>query len=237
MGADAAQARVVYNGIDPCFFDEADATVKPAQVEKAGPGPHIGVFAVLEPRKAQHVFLEAAASLVPKFPQARFWLVGPAALEDKRAYAERLKRMIDASSLRGRAFLAGFQPNVHAWLAAMDVVVQPSTALESFGMALAEAQALGRPVIASRVGGMPEVVSDGVTGLVVPPGDAIALAAALSSLLEDPQRRADFGARGMAAARDRFAPDVFRQSVAEVYNTAIEENEVARLPRGGGWLG
>jgi glycosyltransferase involved in cell wall biosynthesis len=224
MGADATRAHVVFNGIDPQFFNATATTVKPALVESAGPGPHVGVFAVLEPRKAQHIFLEAAAALVGKVPEARFWLVGPAALADKMSYADRLKQMIEASPLRGRAFLVGFQPDARAWLSAMDVIVQPSVALESFGMALAEAQALGRPVIASRIGGMPEVVSEGVTGLVVPPGNATALAAAMLTLLEDPERRAAFGNRGMAKARHRFAPDAFRRAVAEFYDLAIESN-------------
>ncbi|MEA2732410.1 MAG: hypothetical protein QOF70_6885 [Acetobacteraceae bacterium] len=229
LGADATRAHVVYNGIDPRFFNEADEAVKPARVENAGIGPHVGVFGVLEPRKAQHIFLEAATAIVSKFPEARFWLVGPAAFADKMSYADRLKRMIEGSSLRGRAFLVGFQPDARDWLAAMDVIVQPSVALESFGMALAEAQALGRPVIASNVGGMPEVVSEGVTGLLVPPGNAPALAAAMVSLLEDPERRAAFGNCGMVEARRRFAPDVFRRRIAEFYDLAVESNQSSAL--------
>lgn len=219
LGADPARLRVVHNGVDPRFLAAGPPAPAP-EVLRAGPGPHIGVFAVLEPRKAQHVLLEAAARLADRFPDARFWIVGAAALRDKEHYVDRLRRMAEAPPLRGRAVITGFRPDAAAWLAAMDIVVQTSVALESFGMALAEAQVLGRPVVASRVGGMPEVVAEGETGLIVPPGDAAALAAALDRLLSDPGLRRALGERGAEEARRRFAPGVFRERVAAVYDDA-----------------
>ncbi len=220
MGADPARARVVHNGVDARFLALAEPVV-PAPVQAAGSGPHVGVFGVLEPRKAQHVLLEAAASLAAEFPAAHFWLVGPAAQKDKQAYADRLQAVAASSALRGRVTLAGFQPDMIGWLSAMDVVVQPSVAYESFGMSLAEASTLGRPVVAARTGGMPEVVKEGVTGLIVPPGDAEGLAAALRELLRSPERRVAFGAQGAAEARARFSPDVFRRNVTQAYEAVL----------------
>jgi glycosyltransferase involved in cell wall biosynthesis len=88
-------------------------------------------------------------------------------------------------------------------------------------MALAESQSLGRPVVASRIGGMPEVVQDGITGRIVPPGNSVALAQVLEVLLEDPALRARYGAMGAAEARRRFAPHVFRRSVADVFDAVM----------------
>ncbi len=223
MGADPAQARVVHNGVDERFLHVTQAT-PPAMVQAAGPGPHVGVFGVLEPRKAQHVLLEAAASLAAEFPTAHFWLVGPAAQADKQAYADRLQAMAAAEPLHGRVTLAGFQADMIDWLSAMDLVVQPSVAYESFGMSLAEALTLGRPVVAARTGGMPEVVVEGQTGLIVPPGDAAALAEALRTLLHSPERRAAFGAQGAADARARFSPEVFRRHVTQAYGAVLRQN-------------
>jgi glycosyltransferase involved in cell wall biosynthesis len=220
LGADPARSTVVHNGVDPRFFAAAPPAPA-AEVRQAGPGPHVGLFAVIEPRKAQHVLLEAAAMLAGRFPSARFWIVGAAALQDKRDYAERLCRMAEAPSLRDRVIITGFRTDMPAWLAAMDVVVQTSVTLESFGMALAEAQALGRPVVASRVGGMPEVVIEEKTGLIVPPADASALAAALGRLLGDHELREKLGRHGAAAARRRFAPEVFRTQVAARYDALL----------------
>ena len=220
LGASSGKTRVVHNGIDPRFMHPAPNS-RPRIVAAAGPGPHIGVFGVLEPRKGQHLFLEAAAALVSDFPDARFWVIGPAELKDKHGYARRLERMAEAPALRGRVRFPGFQSDIGSWLAAMDVVVQCSLRLESFGMALAEALSLGRPVVASRVGGMPEVVRDGHTGLIVPHGDALALAAAVRRLLRDEQLRRRFGQNASADARARFAPATFCRAVAEVYARTV----------------
>ena len=124
------------------------------------PERHSTFFSRLPPRSSR------------KFPKRDFGLSDRPRLRTKCPTPTDLKQMIEASPLRGRALLVGFQPEARAWISAMDVIVQPSVTIKSFGMALAEAQALGRPVIASRIGGMPEVVSEGVTGLVVPPGNA-----------------------------------------------------------------
>jgi len=220
LGADPARVSVVHNGVDPRFF-AAQPPEPAAEVRQAGPGPHVGLFAVIEPRKAQHLLLEAAAMLAGRFPAARFWIVGAAALQDKRDYAERLRQMAETPPLQGRVVMTGFRADMPCWLAAMDVVVQTSVALESFGMALAEAQALGRPVVASRVGGMPEVVTEGETGLLVPPQDAPALAAALARLLGNQELRETLGRNGAEAARRRFAPGVFRSQVAARYDALM----------------
>ncbi len=220
LGAGAGRARVIHNGIDGRFFRDTPLAV-PEPLRSAGPGPHLGVFGVLEPRKAQHVLLEAAATLTQRFRGLRLWLVGPAALADKAAYVARLHALADTPALRGRVGFTGFQSDIAPWLAAMDIVVQTSVALESFGMAVAEAMALGRPIVVSRVGGLPEVVGDERTGLVVAPADAPGLAAALTRLLDDPALRARFAGQAAIDARARFAPDVFRRAVAQAYEEAL----------------
>ncbi|HEY0185083.1 MAG TPA: glycosyltransferase family 4 protein [Rhodopila sp.] len=219
LGAPAERTRVVYNGVDPQFLEAAPPRPAPS-VLRAGGGPHVGLFGVLEPRKAPHVFLEAASSLARQFPAAHFWLVGPAALKDKQDYVDALRRRAEMPDLSGRVSFTGFQADVAPWLAAMDVVAQTSVALESFGMAAAEALSLGRPVVATDVGGLPEVVRDGETGLIVPPGDAARLAWALGHFLASPAARARFGDRGAIDSRARFAPSVFRADVARAYEEA-----------------
>ncbi|MDX6751200.1 glycosyltransferase family 4 protein [Geminicoccaceae bacterium 1502E] len=221
LGADAARTQVVHNGIDARFLTAGEPFMVPEPLQNAGPGPHVGIFGMLEPRKAQHVLLEAAALLAGRFPTARFWLVGTAALRDKQGYARELARQAAAPPLQGRVRLVGFQADVAPWLAAMDVVVQTSVAYESFGMALAEAMALGRPVVGSRAGGIPEVIGDGLGGSIVPPGDPAALAAALAPLLGSPDLRRELGKKAAAAARRRFAPGMFCDAVARVYEAAV----------------
>lgn len=220
LGADPARSSVVYNGIDKRLLNNATRLV-PQEVELAGPGPHVGVFGVLEPRKAQHILLDAAGILAGRFPSARFWLVGEAALKDKQAYLHGLHRLAETPALRGRVCFTGFRSDVASWIGAMDIVVQPSTALESFGMAIAEAMAFGRAVVVTNVGGLPEVVRHGETGLVVPVNDAPALAAALEQLMQTSRLRARLGAEACRAARSRFAPEAFCKAVCAAYDSAL----------------
>jgi glycosyltransferase involved in cell wall biosynthesis len=214
---DPATVRVIHNGVDPSF-PSADS-VAPVP-ELSGPGPHIGVFGVIEPRKGQHVFLQAAAQLAKDFPTAHFWIVGPLALADKADYLKTLEQLAAEPSLVGRVHFPGFQYNVASWMKGMDVVTLTSVAHESLPMVLIEALMLGRPVIASLVGGTHEIVSARETGLLVPPGDPGALAQALRTVLNG--AASAFSTRGMADAHQRFTSDVFCRRIAEVYNETIQ---------------
>jgi glycosyltransferase involved in cell wall biosynthesis len=214
-GVGTGKATTIHNGVDRGFLGE----VPEPRPEVSGPGPHIGVFGVIEPRKGHDIFLEAASRLSQRHPTARFWVVGPVALADKAGFATRLEAMAQASALAGRVTFTGFQGDVARWMAAMDVVALPSVEHESLGMVLVEAMALGRPVVASRIGGPMEVITDGETGRLVPPRDPQALAEAIEDLLATD--RVALGARAAADARARFAPEIFCQRVAQVYEDAL----------------
>ncbi len=208
------EARVVHNGVDEAFASRSEAT-RPADL---GPGgPHVGVFAALEPRKGQDVLLEAAAAVRSRCPEARFWLVGPDALADKARYVARLRER--AAALGEAVRLTGYREDVVGLMKAMDVVALPSVAHESLSMVLLEALTLGRPVVASDVGGSAEAVIHERTGLVVPPGDASALARAIGRLA-GPEGRA-FGERARADAAARFSTERFVGEVEALYGAMM----------------
>jgi glycosyltransferase involved in cell wall biosynthesis len=221
VGAKVQHSKVVYNGVDQKFFSGITRRI-PSEVAAAGPGPHIGVFAVLEPRKAQHVFLHAATVISPLIPSARFWIVGPAAVKHKQKYVEQLYKLADHIKLKGKVSFVGYKDDVASWLAAMDVVVQPSVTLEAFGMSLAESLALGTPVVASDVGGMPEVVQDGKSGFIVPAGNTTACALAIMKIAQSAILGKTMGQEGAADVKKRFSPEVFQQNIAAVYNDACK---------------
>lgn len=203
-------ARVLHNGVDEAFARRS-AAARPADL---GPGgPHVGVFAALEPRKGQDVLLEAAEAIVARAPGAHFWLVGPDALPDKAAYVARLRER--AAALGEAVRITGYREDVVGLMKAMDVVALPSVAHESLSMVLLEALTLGRPVVASDVGGSAEAVIHGRTGLVVPSGDAAALAAAIERLA-GPEGRA-FGERARADAALRFSTGRFAAEIEALY--------------------
>jgi glycosyltransferase involved in cell wall biosynthesis len=215
---DESRVQVVYNGVDQGFLD---TTFDPAD-EVAGPGPHVGIFGVIEPRKGHHVFLRAAARLAQAYPTAHFWVIGPVALADKAALPEgaggagRHPRAAGPRDLHGlpcRMWRGGCRPWTWSLL--------PSVAHESLGMVLVEAMTLGKAVVGSNLGGPAEVIRDGETGRLVPPDDPAALADAIGWFLAED--RTEIRARAAVDARERFSPQVFAERVASVYEGMLQQ--------------
>ena len=148
--------------------------------EGLGPGPVIGMAGWIWPWKGQDVFLRAGAALAGRWPTARFVLVGGTGDE---AFRRRLDEMVDELGLVGRVVFAGDRPDVYDWFDAMDVAVHASWG-EAFGLVLVEAMALGTPVVATSAGGPSEIVVDGESGILVPPGDHRAMAEAIARTLD-----------------------------------------------------
>lgn len=159
----------------------------------------VGIVGRLQPWKGQRVFLEAAALVGSTRPDVRFAVVGGAVLGWEGSYPDELRQMAHQLGLGTRVHFAGHQSDVYPWYDALDVVVHAS-AREPFGLVLVEAMALGRPLVAAAAGGPMEVVEDGVSGLLVPPGDPAALAQAVGRVLDDPVLAATLGEGGRARA-------------------------------------
>jgi glycosyltransferase involved in cell wall biosynthesis len=166
----------------------------------------VGMVARLAAQKDPATFVGAAARVAQEVPNACFVLVGDGPL---RSSIEALVRRL---GLADRIRLVGWQSDVRDWLAALDVAVLTS-AWEGFGLSIAEYMAARVPVIASRVGGIPELVCHGATGLLVAPGDAGGFANAILELHRSPERRARFAEHAYAAVRREF--DISR--VAEAH--------------------
>jgi len=190
-GVPAARLHVVRNGVDAAAIRAVAASESLGTVLPVGDGPLVGCVARLEKVKGVADFVDATPAVAAEVPSARFVVAGSGSQADSLA-ARREPGLADSF-----AFL-GHVPFVEPLLAALDVLVLPSHS-EALGLVLLEAGALGVPVVATAVGGVPEVVEDGVTGLLVPPCDPAALARAVTQLLRDPER-----ARAMGeAARER----------------------------------
>ena len=223
-GADGL--RVVGRARPPIRVIPYSVSPLPAAEPLAHTGFVLTCFARLHPQKGQPVLIEALAQVAPQAPDVRLLLagVGPtrAALEAQVARLG-LEQQVTFLGLVSRAEL----PTL---LARTDVVVLPSY-WEGLPVSLIEALSAGKAIVASRVGGNPELVSDGVNGLLVPPGDASALAKALLSLANDPERVRQMG----AASRERFAaggfasPAVAGQHLA-AYRSAIEAHATRQKP-------
>lgn len=170
-------------------------------------GQHVGFVGQIEPRKGVLELIEAARSFLADRPDAHLTIVGEAAHREDH-YAHQVR---DAAGALDRVQLAGFREDAAAAMAEFDLVVVPSLA-EPYGTVSAEAAAAGRPAVISDVGGMAEVVLDGVTGLHVPPGNPDALAAAVGRLLDDPEQMRSMGAAALERA-GRFAPGAYADTI------------------------
>jgi glycosyltransferase involved in cell wall biosynthesis len=173
----------------------------------------------IEPRKGVLELLEAARSFLDGRPEATLTLLGEPT-PGHEDYAYRVRRAAAAPELAGRVELAGFRPDAARAMTEFDLVVVPSLA-EPYGTVSAEAAAAGRPAVISAVGGMVEVVLDGVTGLHVPPGEPAALASAVGSLLDDPDRMAAMGAAALEHA-GRFSPSAYADTMDGLLRKALE---------------
>jgi glycosyltransferase involved in cell wall biosynthesis len=211
-GGRAEQVRVVYNGIDPAPFEaveptEADTLRKELGLAKV---PLVGVFGRLAPWKGQHVLLEALAHL----PRVHALLVGEA-LFGEYAYAKALREQANALGVADRVHFLGFRQDVPRLMLLSDVVVHTSTAPEPFGRVIVEGMLARRPVVATRPGGVVEIIEDGVSGVLVQPGDAKVLAGALADLLTNPAKARTLAAAGHLAASERFSLRRMLEGVAQ----------------------
>ncbi len=201
-GGRADKVRVVYNGIDPAPFD----AVTPSELQDArrdlglDESPVVGAFSRLTPWKGQHVLLEALGRL----PGVHGLLVGEA-LFGEGAYEKALREKAKALGIEERVHFLGFRDDVPRLMRLSDVVVHASVAAEPFGRMIVEGMLAKSPVVAGRAGGALEIVEDGVTGLLVPPGDPESLSGVLAGLLANPSRSRTLAEAGYAVARKRFS--------------------------------
>ncbi len=174
-----------------------------------------------EPKKGLSVFLKAARLLSREFPRVRFAIVGEGPARPS------LEALAAREGVSHCTVFPGLRRDVPEIMRAFDLLVQPSL-WEGFGLTLAEAMAVGTPVVASRVGGVPEAVADGVTGLLVPPGDAQALASACASILGDRVRAAQMGRAGIDRARAEFGIERLVREIEDLYRELLDRDRAGR---------
>lgn len=183
----------------------------------AGPGDRlIGTLGRLEePKKGLSVFLRAASLVTRRCRTARFVLVGegPARRE--------LERLAASEGVADRTVFAGERRDVADLLSAFDLFVQPSR-WEGFGLTVLEAMAAGRPVVASRVGGIPEIVRDGRDGFLVPPDDPARLADGIVKMLNDPDLATRLGRSGRERVEASFGIDGLVRDTVALYHELLQ---------------
>jgi glycosyltransferase involved in cell wall biosynthesis len=250
FGNHAHRVHTLPNGVDLECFQPAAAPAPPER-------PRIVFAGRVSPEKGLHVLLDAMHHVIREFPQARLEIVGPDAAQPAHYLAALRNPLVDPrdpafaslvtghyagrlkvrcrSELPGRViFSLGSVPQdelsfrfSHATL-----VVNPSL-VETFGMTILEAMANGLPVVATTVGGIPELVRDGATGLLVGTNDAHALGEAMCAIIRDPERGRAMGSRARQIAEAEFGWDTIVASYADLMEAATEALEPVGLPTAG----
>jgi glycosyltransferase involved in cell wall biosynthesis len=199
--------RVIHDGCD---------VTKSTLPVASGLHPQIGLIGRISPWKGQHIFIKAAAIVRKHFPSARFHIIG-SPLFSETEYEIGLKNLCRDLGLDHTLDFRGFVQDVPRALSQLDVVVHASTVGEPFGQVVIEGMAARKPVIATNGGGIPEIVVDHVTGLLVPMGDEFAMANAMMALLSDPIRAKEMGERGEQRVIELFTLARCARAVEQVY--------------------
>jgi glycosyltransferase involved in cell wall biosynthesis len=216
-----SQLKLIFDGIDP----ERIESIPPASdlsLESFGipAGSRlIGIAGNVKRWKGQLVVAQAMAQLHAKFPDLKCLMVGAVADSE---YSSEIVQFCEAAGIQDAVRFAGYQQSPLALMARMDIVLHASIQPEPFGIVVLEAMALGRPVIATRAGGPMDIVEDGRSGLLVAPGDASEMAAAIELLLESDAERRRIGAAGRARVRAHFSARLNAEKLQTVYDTLLE---------------
>lgn len=177
----------------------------------------VGSFSRLARWKGQHVLIEALSYL----PQYHAVIVGDA-MFGEATYAQDLIKLVQEQGLKDRVHFLGFRQDAKRLMSEVDVVVHSSIAPEPFGRVIVEAQLAGRPVVATAAGGALEIIEDGRSGLLVPPGEPLALAKALEKLAVDPMWAADLAHAGQERARKVFSLEATLRGVEAAVERTIQ---------------
>jgi glycosyltransferase involved in cell wall biosynthesis len=224
--SEAIRTMLVEDGIPPertCTVHEGIdvdrvAGVPPANVRAEfwmpTHAPVVGNIGALVPHKGQRYLIDAVPLVMREFPDVRFVIVGEGELR------QMLEHQIRELHVEKHVLLTGFRTDVLSLLKGFDVFVM-SSVTEGLGTSLLDAMAAARPIVATTAGGIPEVVTDADTGLLVPPRDAHRMAEAITALLRAPAERERMGRAGLARVRERFSAERMVAGTLAVYERLV----------------
>jgi glycosyltransferase involved in cell wall biosynthesis len=225
-GIKPSRIRVIYNGIDPSKLTcDSEAVAQVRQRLNIPPASKVvGMIARMFPAKRHDIFLQAAAMVNRTIPDTRFVLVGDGPL---RSHLEKLSQELGLAS---KVIFSGEQRDVVPYLSTFDVFALSSNT-EGLSLSICEAMALGKPVVATDVGGNQELVEDGRTGLLVPIGDAQGLAEAIIRLLQDPDTAWSMGQRGKEKIIAQLGLERYVNEYQSLYEETLSKKDRRRISR------
>ena len=211
VGISENRVEVIYNGVAPAETIPSEETQRcKTELGISGCYPVLGVVGSLYPVKGHKFLLEAMPEIIRRWPKAQLLVIGRGELEVA------LKEQVKQLAIGANIHFLGMRQDVPGLLSLLDVFVLPSLS-EGLSLALLEAMASGKPVVATRVGGNPELIDHGKTGFLVQPEDARALAANLLKLVGDPEMMQQFGRRAAERVQQHFSMKQMADRYSDLY--------------------
>jgi len=218
-GMNHAGLEMIYNGLDPSMMvPETDRETIRSHHGIGQADQVIGIVGNLKQKKGQEVVLRAMALLAKELPNLRCLLVGAAATRNER-YERHLRDMVISLGLEQQVIFTGYQKYVPDYVNVMDVLVHASIIPEPFGRVVLEGMALRKPVVASRAGGVPEIITDGESGVLYTPGDHAQLAVEIMKLLKNADQAAALGEAGYKRLVEEFGIEKHVSRIQRLYET------------------
>lgn len=213
-----AKFQTVYHGVDRSVYDRAISGRTLRETLGLSQDDVLVTFAGrFNGWKGQNILAEAMPSVFNQVQNVHFLFIG-SCFQGQEHFEQELKAQVAGLVQQGcKATVRGFQPNLPEWLAATDIFVLPSTSPEPNATVTIAAMSMGLPVIGTNIGGTPESVVDGETGLLVDPNDPDQLAQAIVSLVQEPERRKEMGVAGYERAMQMFSVENYCRKVTVAY--------------------
>jgi glycosyltransferase involved in cell wall biosynthesis len=225
-GVPASKIDIIHNGIDPLRSKSSAAARN--RIRRAIAARETDCVLITVARfhkgKGHRVLLEAMQRLVVQHPQTKLVLLGEGAEQAE------MRCLCRTFGIAETVYFAGYQSDVTEWLSAAEINVLP-TFYEGLPLTILEAMAAGLPTVASNVGGIPDAVKDGVSGLLVPAGDPPRLADAISSLLSDPAERSRMGSEAQSAVMQHFTLEQQIQATEKMYLKLLNGSRATKNSR------
>jgi len=216
------KVEVVYNGVDlELYIKKPKNDSLRREFGLSEGAPLVGTLSQLHPKKGHQFFLKAARRVSESFPDCGFLIMGKD-ITARGDYLTRLKELTRELGIEGRVVYAGFREDIPSVMASIDCLVLSSLE-EAFGRVLIEAMAASKPVVATRVGGVPEIVIDGKTGFLVSPADEEALARGIVYLLQNSEVAVKMGQEGRSRVEELFSLEEHVAHMEAIYNLVLNQ--------------
>lgn len=213
----------IYNGVDLSRFNDSISSMdKSKELDVKNNQPIICVIGRMAVQKGYKYLIKAIPQVIKEFPRLKLLIIGGGGVPSETT-EEEIKSLVKTLGLKNKVKFLGWREDIGRILAMCDLFVLPSL-WEGFGLSNVEAMAAGIPVVATKVDAIPEVVSDGETGILVPPKHSGALANAIITLLEDPEKMKKMGQAGKKRAFTLFSAKRMVKDYEKLYRSILSKN-------------